>query len=178
MRLLHFGAFEERYEAVARHVPSGARVVDLCCGDAVLARYLKHAGSYIGLDANERFIRYARRQRTDARLWDAATMSIPECDVAVIQSSLYQFHPNEEELVRRMLDAARLRVIVAEPVSNWTTDGASWQKFLARRMTRVSGRNFEFRHDATSLDAVAKAFSDRRIVKERAGRDLVITIDT
>ncbi len=177
MRVLHWGEFEARYSAVSEHVPAGASVADLCCGDAALASRLPQAKSYIGLDANERFVAHAKSQGLDARLWDARTMPIPEADVVVIQSSLYQFHPDDAELLQRAFASANHRLVIAEPVVNWATHGRPWQKFLARRMTRVSGRKFEFRHDEATLEALVRTLPSRHVEMKRAGRDLVIAID-
>ncbi len=177
MRVLHWGEFETRYSAVAEHVPAGASVVDLCCGDAALAARIPQAKSYLGLDANQRFIDHAKRRGIDARLWDARTMPIPQADIVVIQSSLYQFHPEDADLVRKAFAAATQRVVIAEPVVNWATHGKPWQKFLARRMTRVSGRKFDFRHDEATLEALVRTLPSRRVDMKRAGRDLVIAID-
>ena len=177
MRVLHWGEFESRYTAVASHVPAGATVVDLCCGDAALASRLAHAKSYIGLDANRRFVEHAGRRGVDVRLWDARTMPIPVADVVVIQSSLYQFHPDDSALVQQAFAAATRRLVIAEPVVNWATHGKPWQKFLARRMTRVSGRKFDFRHDEATLEALVSTLPSRHVDMKRAGRDLVIAID-
>ena len=177
MRVLHWGDFEERYAVVSRHVPPGASVVDLCCGDAALASRLSQAKSYVGLDANEGFVRHGQRRGVDTRLWDAHRDPIPDADVVVIQSSLYQFHPEDGALLSRALTAARMRLVVAEPITNWLTHGRPWQKFLARRMTRVGGRKFDFRHDEATLAALVRTLPSRHVEMKRAGRDLVIAID-
>jgi hypothetical protein len=177
MRLLHWGEFESRYTAVADLVAAGATVVDLCCGDAALASRLGHAKSYLGLDANQRFVDHAHRRGLDVRLWDARSMPIPPADVVVIQCSLYQFHPHDAALLQQAFAAANRRLIVAEPVVNWATHGKPWQKFLARRMTRVSGRKFDFRHDEATLEVLVRTLPSRHVDMKRAGRDLVIAID-
>jgi hypothetical protein len=177
MRVLHWGAFSERYAVIARRVPSDAAIVDLCCGDAALAKHLPAGARYLGLDANERFVRHARGRGLDVRRWDAMKDAVPAADVVVIQASLYQFHPEDKQLLERSFAAARTRLIIAEPVVNWSTHGKAWQKALARRMTRVGGQKFEFRHDETTLDALVSAFPSQRIIRERSGRDLVIAID-
>lgn len=176
MRVLHRGAFALRYEAVTKHVPSGSVLVDVCCGDAELANYLS-TQRYIGLDANRGFVRHAKKHGRDVRLWDARNDEIPTADVVVIQSSLYQFHPDDIELVQRAFAAATKRLIIAEPVINWATHGNRWQKALARRMTRVGGQKFEFRHNEQTLDALADSLGASRIIRERAGRDYVLAID-
>ncbi|MBC7793916.1 MAG: class I SAM-dependent methyltransferase [Clostridia bacterium] len=177
MRVLHRGAYALRYEAVTKHIPPQSSVIDLCCGDAELAGHLPDTVHYTGLDANKRFVEHSRKNGRKVRLWDARSGDIPSSDVVVIQSSLYQFHPNDTALVKRAFAAATKRLVIAEPVINWTTHGNWWQRALARRMTRVSGQHFEFRHNEQTLDALVDRLGASHIVRERAGRDYVLAID-
>jgi hypothetical protein len=43
---------------------------------------------------------------------------IPPADIVLMQGSLYQFIPEEKNIIRRMLDASRKMVLLAEPVHN------------------------------------------------------------
>ena len=75
-------------------------------------------GSYVALDASERFVARLRRRGVDARRADVATAELPVADVVVMQASLYHFLPAADAIVRRMRAAARASVIIAEPVRN------------------------------------------------------------
>jgi SAM-dependent methyltransferase len=120
MRVLYGRYYAARDAAVAAHVPDGASVLELCCGPARLyERELRgRIGSYVALDASERFVARLRRRGVDARRADIATAELPVADVVVMQASLYHFLPAAEAIVRRMRAAARASVIVAEPVRN------------------------------------------------------------
>jgi SAM-dependent methyltransferase len=177
MRALHRGRHRDRYSVVARLVPAGSTVADLCCGTGGLARHLRHAQSYAGFDINERFVMHARARGIDAHVWNALQMPVPQADVIVLQASLYQFHPDEELLLRNALAAARHRVIVAEPISTWTRGGRRWQRSLAMRMTRVQGRTYPFRHTVETLSALVDKLPSSTVNQQTVGRDLVIAID-
>ena len=116
MRILYGRHYSDRMRAVTAEVPAGASVIELCCGPATLyLRYLRgHAGSYVGLDLNERFVGGLRRRGVDARVLDLANTAapLPGADVLLIQASLYHFLPDAGRIVDLMLDAARDRVIV------------------------------------------------------------------
>lgn len=46
-----------------RHLPAGARILDLCCGDGRMAQQLSLAGFHItGIDGSERMLDYARER--------------------------------------------------------------------------------------------------------------------
>jgi hypothetical protein len=61
-------------------------------------------------------VRWARRRGIDARQFDITRSQPPRCDVAVIQASLYQFLPDARPVVEKLIEAAREKVIVSEPV--------------------------------------------------------------
>jgi SAM-dependent methyltransferase len=128
MRALYGRHYAARMRSVAGEVPSGASVVELCCGPGTLyLRYLKgRVGRYVGLDVNERFVGRLRRRGVDARVVDLAAGSgetLPGADVVILQASLYHFLPAADPLVDRMLAAARDRVIVSEPIRNLASSG-------------------------------------------------------
>jgi SAM-dependent methyltransferase len=137
MRVLYGRHYAARMRAVAEQVPDGASVLELCCGPGTLyRRYLRaRAGSYIGVDVNEGFVAALRQGGVDARRMDLAhpTEPLPVADVAIMQASLYHFLPAAEDVLDRMLAAARDRVIVSEPVRNLATSGLPGVALLGRR---------------------------------------------
>jgi SAM-dependent methyltransferase len=177
MRLLHRGEFDERYTAIARHIPSGCSVVDLCCGDAVLARFVPRSCIYRGLDINPRFVAHGRRNGVSVEAWDAASAEVPEADVVCMQASLYHFLPNDLAMLERMVRAAKKRVIISEPVENWTS-GTSLKRSIALALTSIGGQSFPHRHTEESLRAVVAQLPAKNVQFERIGRELVVIIDT
>jgi hypothetical protein len=178
MRLLYGEHFRGRYEAIAAEIPDGSRVVDVCMGDAALyLRCLKSKSiSYIGLDRSLAMVRWARKRGIDARQFDITRAQPPNCDVAVIQASLYQFLPDAKPVVEKLLDAAREKVIVSEPVVNLSTSGNPWISALSRRLTNPdpsrpsSGDRFDQGH----LDEFFRSFgSFERSFRIAGGRECV-----
>ncbi len=162
-RALMFGVYRSnffsRYAALVGRIPTGASVVDICSGDAMLSDALKAKGcTYLGLDINPRFVEWGRREGKDIRLFDARRDEIPEADVICIQSSLYQFYPNERILIDKMLAKAKVKVLVMEPVVNLTKHPIPFLKNLAIRWTRVGGVSFNYRHDVESFGKLGREY--------------------
>ena len=178
MRILYRGDYGKKYELVAEQVPEGASVVDLCCGDCQIYPLLKRKGcDYIGLDINPSFVQWGRDKGIEVRLWDVEAMDIPEADVICIQSALYHFIPHDKKLLERMLSKARKRVIISEPVDNWTQIALKPLHRVAIMLTQVSGKSFAKRHNEESLAALLKDIPEHRISRVRIPRELIIVIN-
>jgi SAM-dependent methyltransferase len=121
IRALYGRHYSARYRTVAELIPPGSSVLELCCGPGVLHdRQLRHMGvEYTGLDVNRRFLARVNRQGGRGYVWDLhGDRPLPPADSVIMQGSLYQFLPDAAPVVRRMLRAARERVIIAEPIRN------------------------------------------------------------
>jgi SAM-dependent methyltransferase len=160
---------------VAEAIEPGSSVLDLCCGDAAIApRLIERNCRYVGLELNPRFVESARRRGLDVRVWDGRSLEIPEqADVVCILSSLYQFIPDERRLLEAMLRSARRKVIVSEPVRNWTTSRSALLRRIARALTHVEGRVFDQRLDEQTLRALAGSFDGVDTEVVRRPRQLV-----
>lgn len=175
----HYGA---RYRAVAELIPAGASVLDLCCGPGVLFdRYLRgRSVDYTGMDVNPRFVARVGRRGGRGVLGDLVEdRPLPRADVVVMQASLYQFLPDPTPIVRRMLAAARERVILAEPVRNLATSGPAWLRAVARRQTDPGLGERPSRFDEASFDAFIAGLGVRvdRSFLIPGGREKVVVLD-
>ena len=81
---------------------------------------------------------------------------MPEADVVVLGSSLYHFRPREDELLARLLAAARRRVIVTEPVVNVASQGPRWLRRVAARLTDPGSGEPRERFDLAAFEAFAR----------------------
>lgn len=136
MRTLYGRHYAARLRAVADRVPAGASVLELCPGPGALYQRHLHQRNpdYTGLDINDRFVARLRRVGARAQQRDLSRPEpLPAADVTIIQASLYHFLPTAEELVDRMLAAARLRVIIAEPIRNLATSPLPVVALIGRR---------------------------------------------
>ena len=182
MRLLYGRHYANRLRAVAEHVPPGASVLELCPGPGALyARHLRgRAGDYTGIDINERFAARLRRLGARAVVLDLAQPAdLPEADVVIMQASLYHFLPGAGEIVDRMVTAARMRVIVAEPIRNLASSANPLLAAMSRRTTDAGAGGHERRFDEHSLDDLMARYADVTIAAFRihGGREKVFVLD-
>lgn len=165
MRVLYGRHYAARLRAVAEQVAPGASVLELCCGPGTLyTRHLRaRAGSYVGLDVNERFVAELQRQGVDARRVDLAhdPAPFPIADVALMQASLYHFLPGAHEMIDRMLAAARERVIVSEPVRNLASSANPLIGRLGRRAADPGVGGAETRFTEVTLDELFAHYRGR-----------------
>lgn len=134
MRLLYGRHYRDRYEAVASRIKPGWSVVDLCCGDCRLytQELADRPRSYFGLDINKTFVRQANRRGISAKVCNLRVEPVPPADAIVMQGSLFQFVPDHDELIERMLRAAQHMVIIAEPITNLASSSSKIVAGLAR----------------------------------------------
>ncbi len=163
MRLLYGRHFRARYETLAAEIPAGAKVVDLCAGDAYLYRhFLRQKGvDYLGLELSPQFVAAGQAQGVPMREFNVWNDKIPAAEVVIMQASLYQFLPNTDAVVQKMLAAARSKVIIAEPIRNLSEEDG-WLGKISRAMTKpraedgaYSGRRF----NETSLRGLFSSFA-------------------
>ena len=138
MWLLYGGSYQERSQVLAALIPEGASVVDLCCGPATL--YFDFLRSkrvvYTGLDINAGFVQRASARGASARVWDvSADTPLPKADYLIMQASLYHFLPDPHPVVDRMLEAAKEKVLLTEPVRNLADSSNPAWAWLARKLT-------------------------------------------
>jgi glycosyltransferase involved in cell wall biosynthesis len=157
MKALYGDALKETYAAVARHIPDGVSVVDLCCGTAHLYRdHLRSRGcDYLGLDFNGQFVFSNHKHGVRSRFFNVLTDEIPEADYVTMVSSLYHFREHAGELLERMRKAARKAVIISEPVQNWSSKPSLLGK-AAMWLSNPGVGEYTQRFDRDSFEALAK----------------------
>jgi SAM-dependent methyltransferase len=159
----HYAA---RFRVIAELIPAGSRVLELCCGPGILfSRYLKAKGvEYTGLDINARFLAELTARGGRGMLWDVhSDQPLPPADVVVMQASLYQFLPEAEPVVRRMLAAAQAQLIIAEPIRNLSDSPLRILAACARRHTDAGLGASPMRFTGPTLEA----FFDRLALEPR-----------
>ncbi len=162
MLLLYGRHYRSRYRAIAELIPNGSSVLDLCCGPAPLYhRYLRAKSvSYIGLDINNRFISGLLRRGAEGRVWDLRSEeALPPADYVIMQASLYHFLPDASRVVDRMFQAARKRVIIAEPIRNLATSNSLVLSRLSRLFTNPGVGEHSLRFTEKSLADFFSAYS-------------------
>jgi len=172
MRGLYGRHFEDRYRAIAAHVPAASHVVDVCAGDAYLyLAHLRHKPvTYIAVDASPQLVAWARARGVDARLFDVWNDDLPQGDSVIMQASLYQFLPRADRIVDKLLAAARQRVIITEPVRNIADSGNPVLALLGKRFTKPSGEQYAAqRFNRASFTALCQTFPELQNLADLPG---------
>lgn len=179
MRGLYGRHFEDRYRAIAAHVPAAARVVDVCAGDAYL--YLKHLRhrpvTYVAVDASPQLVAWARSRGVDARVFDVWRDELPPGDCVIMQASLYQFLPHADRIVDKLLAAARQHVIITEPVRNIADSANPVLALIGKRFTRPAGERYTAqRFNRESFTALCRTYPELQTLDDLpGGREMLAT---
>jgi hypothetical protein len=120
IKILYGKNFNSRYLAVADLIPENSTVIEVCPGDGYLyEHYLKKKNvKYTGLDINPGFVKVAKSKQIPFVIHDLFTEDIPKADYIIIQASLYQFIPQEDMIIQKLLNAAGRTLIISETVRN------------------------------------------------------------
>lgn len=180
MWLLYRGKYRMRFARITELLrESDKAVVELCFGDIYIADYCKMRGKrWIGYDISEHFVAYAQKKGFDAKREDISLLEqFPESDVCIMVGSLYHFHTELRELFGKILRSAP-RLILSEPVVNWTNKGGI-PSTLAQMLTGAGKGEESFRFDEASLiarlETLKKEFHfNYRIVQK--DRDMLLEI--
>ena len=158
MRLLFRQPHEQTYVDVAVLIPDGASVVDICSGTGRLFRdYLRARGCrYLGLDFNGHFVFQARRRGVPTRFFNVLSDELPEADYVIMVSSLYHFRSRAADVLERMKRAAKVAVIVSEPVQNLSLHPSVMGR-LAARMTNPGIGEYIHRFNLSELRELVSA---------------------
>ena len=175
MRLLFGQAHERTYVDVARQIPDGAAVVELCCGTGRLFRDQLRARNcrYLGLDFNGSFVLRARRLGVPTRFFNVLSDPIPTVEYVVMVSSLYHFRRRAAEVLDRMQTAATRAVIISEPVHN-LSQHASLLGGIASRLTNPGVGEYRERFNLSDLQALAAAHGATEFLHGEGERNAIV----
>ena len=162
MTALYGRHYDARYRAVADLIEPESSVLDLCCGPAVIyRRYLRKKGiAYSGFDINPVFVEKVIDRGALARQRDVSDpQPLPQADYVLMQASLYHFLPDPQPLLRRMVEAARRAVIIAEPIRNLATSRSPFLSSLGSLLSDAGNGAERLRFTEAALDkTIAECF--------------------
>lgn len=157
MVLLYRRSYRRKYAMVAELIEPGSSVVDLCCGDCAIEPMLAAKDCrYVGLDSSESFVKAGKKRGLNVSLWNGPSADFPSADVICMQSSLYQFMPDEKKLVERMISKSGRMVIITEPVKNLADSRNPIIRKVARWVTPTSTVQPQKRHTLASIQALVR----------------------
>src|SRR5262245_22849622 len=175
MKMLYGEEYRETYVEVARQIPEGASVVDVCCGTAQLFREGlagRHC-DYLGLDFNGHFVMGVRKRGIQARFFNLLSEPIPTADYVVMCSSFYHVRRFAAEVFDKMMRAARRAVIISEPVHNLSTSSPGVLGSVVRRLTNPGLGDYGDRFDLGSFRAFAEKHGASEFVTRPGARNAI-----
>ncbi len=109
----------------ARTIPKGAKVIDIACGNGVLARKIAAKAAHVtGIDLSTEMIDYARKQSEKAGIknlefveMDATDLSgfkDQEFDVATISMAVHQFSLETSNMILKELSRISKEIVVID----------------------------------------------------------------
>ena len=163
LRITFGRQFEERYQEVANFIPMGSYVVDICCGDCTMYRFLrKKKVQYLGLDINPLFVRGLKKKRIPIRLFDVCRDEIPSAEYIIMMGSLYQFIPQHKEIMDKMLKAATKKVIITERIQGaFSSSTNPLISYIARRLANPGTGHTIYRFNEENLIRFLKSYRTR-----------------
>ena len=156
MRLLYLFNYRDRYKAVADLIPDHCSVMELCAGDGEL--FHKHlrmkAGiRYMGYDRNRGFVTSCLKKNIPMTEFDITIDPIEtRADFVILQASLYQFMPDHEYIIKKMLAQTDRLCIIAEPIRNLKDSKIKLVSKLASWADRSSEAAMKKGFDEASAD--------------------------
>ena len=153
MNLLYRGKYKNRFDDIISMLDDNdAKVLELCFGDIYIADHCIATGrQWVGLDINDSFVSNAVRMGYDAMRADIVTCdSFPQSDVCIIAGSLYHFNDTIYELFAKMLDSAKYKILISEPVSNLSCRPGIIGS-IAKRSANAGRKSEKFRFDENAL---------------------------
>ena len=188
MELLHWRNGGSRFADIARHIPSGSSVLDVCSGPGSLfsKELLGRDVDYHALDWKADFVDYINRMagsvpagRVKATCADVSSPApFPTADIVVMTGSLYHFNSGANAMISKMLAAATSRVILAEPVINLASSANPVVRRLAGWATSTPGGSGTFRFNEMTLNALLAPFRKNIISQEKIakGREILTVL--
>jgi SAM-dependent methyltransferase len=170
----------ERFNEVARWIAPHSEVLDVCCGAGILANYLPVGTRYRGLDRSRHLVATARRRNLDVSEFDLRSQDLPQAPVIVCQISLYQFHPEESDLLARLFRAAQTRLIISESVRSLAQSKFAATRWLGTKALQVQGMTqADFRFTPERLQILFAPYRswERHFGPICAGRDWLYVVD-
>ncbi len=131
IRLLYFGACARLKDMVG----NGKKVFEPACGYGRIKKYLDPSCTYSGIDLNEDFINYGKKNGLDLEIGDILKKeNYQESDIIILSDILHHLSlENIKKLVSIASKFAKEKIVIIEPVFVDVASGKDFfSKFLAK----------------------------------------------
>ena len=134
-----------RWEKACQWIPKGSSVLEIAAGTGrfYLEMLSHHVKSYLALDINPAFVSNMRSKGIHALQTDLRKDPIPDADIVVMISALYHFKNIAPEFLKKLLTAARKRVVIVEPISRPLDKRSLYDNLRARLVDIGEGPIFQ-----------------------------------
>lgn len=154
MNILYFFRYKERFQTVINEIKkeNPQSVLDVCFGDVYVAQYCKkNKIEWTGLDINDYFVKNAVENGFNALKEDILQAEkLPQADCVVMIGSLYHFHSQISDVLKKLLAASVKNVIISEPIKNLSSSGGIIG-FIATKSADAGNGDENFRYNEKSL---------------------------
>ncbi len=111
------------------------KVLDLGSGTSVLYNYLDLSCTYVGIEANAKFVEGARQKNLNIIEGNLFEVEFPKADVVVISDILHHIVPLHKDLIEKALRSAPV-LVICEPdhsrgIFNFISNNRLWFKYFA-----------------------------------------------
>jgi len=118
MKLLMGKTYKQKYKLLESYINKKdfLSVLDIGCGDCQLHEYIKHKHKYIGCDINQNFIDSANHR--GITVFKGDILNFPDgvkFDCVIFSELLHYFYPNQEQIIKRLLEITNKVLIIIEP---------------------------------------------------------------
>lgn len=178
MLFLYGDSYFSRFKVLASYIDDGSFLIDLCCGTGDFYTFALREKNveYLGIDYSESFVKYGLKHGIKMSAGSVSNYNYPIADYYTINDSLYQFGYGARELIEKMLISSRKKVIIMEPIKNFSNSNNKILSWFASRITRTGESNRDFRFSEKSLDDLINKYFSSNITESRiapGGRDKI-----
>ncbi len=169
-KILYNKNYVKRYKEIGKEAKD-LEVLDLCCGDCKLSNFIRN---YRGIDFNKNFVEAINKKNINIELRDISSQNIPKSECIIMQGSLYQFIPNHEKIIKRILNESIKKAIISEPYINMASSKNRILAFIGKLFTKTS-KMHEKRFTKKELIVLFKKYEANKIID--LGRDIMAVFE-
>ena len=139
MKKLYGSFYKSRYTNLAKVIPEGCQLLELCMGDLYFyEHYLKNKNiNYSCGDVNDVFVNAAKAKKINSTLIDIIKDEIPKSDYILIQGGITYSIPQHVEVIKKALSSSNKQLIISENTQNVSNSNSKLVSSLATFLSKA-----------------------------------------